>query len=200
MAYLVKDANNTTRNVPQYDTAYSASLLAFAPAITTAATDCQLVTMIGVAATIARVKRVLVVPRLTTLAFNVLRLERWSTLGTIGSAVATAIPTQARHGSPGTLGSVPGAPGLVVSSIGTAAYTTAGTTTGIFMQRHVIAKSTTAVDSAPDVFEFKVGDKGDNPIEVNGTTDVIALITKPPATATGAVFDIYLEWEESIVS
>jgi hypothetical protein len=193
---LAKDGNGTPKTMPLYDRAYTASLLSAAPAITTSATDCQLVTAIGVAGVVARIKRIRIVARLATLAYNVVRIERWSTLGTLGSAVATAIPTQGRHGSPTSPGSQPAAPSLVVSSIGTAAYTTAGTVTGILAQRAIIAKSTTAVDTAPDVFELLFSDKGDNPPEICGVTDSIVITTKPPATATGAVFDVEIQWEE----
>lgn len=196
MALSVKDASNNTKVLPVYGTPYSAALVAFAPAITTATTDCQLVVFGGAAAVVARIKRVRVLPRLTTLAFTRLRLERWSSAGTLGSAALTAFPTQARHGSPNSPGSQPSAPSATCKSVGTAAYTTPGTTSGIFRQENVIAKSTTAVDSPNNVVEWSFME---DPIEVVGTGDLVVLISYPLATATGAVFDIAYEWDEATV-
>jgi hypothetical protein len=199
MAFQIKDASGLVVKAPLYDRAYTASLLAFAPAITTNATLCQLVTMIGVAGTVARLKRVRACVSKTALGFVAIKLERWSTLGTLGSAVATAIPTQFRHGSPTAPGSAPSAPSLVVSSIGTAAYTTAGTVTGILDNRNVIAKVAaggTVVDSAPDVWEVIWSDKGDQAPEICGAADSIVLSTTPVVGA-GSVFDIEVQWEEA---
>lgn len=197
MGFKVKDALGSVVITPKFDTAYSASVKAFAPAIVTATTDCQLVIMQGAANKVARLKKILVTGAMTAVGSNILRLERWSTAGTLGSAALTAVPTIARLGSPNTPGSVPGAPGLTISTVGTAAYTSAGTTSGIFCHQRILLKSTTITDTSDYIpVEWKWGDKGDLAPEIVGTTDYLALIGYPTATGTGTVFDITVQWEE----
>ena len=199
MAQSLLDSGLNKVLVPAWDAAYSAALVDFTPAITTATTDCQLLVITGVNNVVARVKRIRVKARLTTLAVLRFRLERWSTLGTLGSAVLTAIPTIANHGSPNKPGTQPNNPSVTPKSVGTAAYTSAGTTAGIFRQEHIVAKSTTVVDSPPELGLYEFGERGDNPIEIAGTTDSLVLIVYPPATASGAKFDMMVQWEESTV-
>jgi hypothetical protein len=195
---LVKDGNGTLVATPLFDTEFSASLGGFVPAATAA----QLIVIQGAAGVVGKLKYISIGGDSGAATFNLLtvKLERWSTAGTPNTAVLTAVPTQGRHLPPTAQGATPvsAAPSLTVSSVGTAAYQTPGTVTGLIRNARCATPTTTFVAGAyllDRLIEFKWTDKGDMAPMVVGTGDYLVL-TATAVVAT-ARLDINIQWAES---
>jgi hypothetical protein len=115
-------------------------------------------------------------------------LIRRSTAGTLGSAVLTAV-TAAKHdtGDP--------APTAVVSTVGTANYTTPGTAAGVegVGRLSMGAAGSGAVDNGL-VWDFST--RRDAPLRLRGASDFLVINANGAAVPSGGVIDYEIEIEE----
>lgn len=113
---------------------------------------------------------------------------RRSTAGTIGSAVLTAIV-------PAKMDSNQAAATGVVSTVGTANYTTPGTAAGLVESgRLQMTAAGTGVDVLP--FEMSFGGRFDKPLFLRGVLEFCCINLSGAAIPTGGVIDITIETEE----
>lgn len=188
MGFKVKDANGNVVITPKFDAAYSASKAGLVPAATAA----ELLVMQGAANVVHRIKKIHIEGDGGADTINLLtwKLNRWSSAGTVGSAVLTAIPTQAQYSKGAS------APTLVISTVGTAAYTTAGTNAGILATGRCWTQknATFAAGQANVLVDLSFGWNGDQCPTLEGASDWLVL-TATAVVAT-ARLDITVQWEE----
>lgn len=164
--------------------AYEYAVQALAPV----ATPTAIVVIQGSATKVVRVKKIRVNGVATATGNMQLQLARWSTAGTQGSAVLTAL-TAVKHDINNLAATA------VVSTVGTANYGTQGTGSTIPFNTDRICLATTATGvTCPLEDGFSL--HSDQPIVLRGTTDYLVLSGNGSAVPAGGVLDISIETEE----
>ena len=154
----------------------------------TVATPTDVLVIQGSATKTIRIKRVVLNGVATAAANMPVQIIRRSTAGTLGSAVLTAL-TAAKH----DINDV--APTAVLSTVGTANYTTLGTTAGtIGAGRLQLSAAATGLSVTPLLWEFAT--RNDKALILRGTSDFICLNLNAGAVPLGAVVDIEVQTEE----
>jgi hypothetical protein len=190
MSLLVKDANGTNRTVPTNvdAAAYSYGKADFAAV----ATPTTALVIQGSATKVVRVKRIRIAGAATAAGSIVAYIERWSTAGTLGTAVLTAITAAKRDSTSGNATAV-------VSTVGTANYQTKGTTAGVVAAGRVSMQAigSAATSGEGQGLEFTWGDKGDEAIVLRGTGEHLVIDFNGAGIPTGGKFDFTVDVEES---
>jgi hypothetical protein len=167
-------------NVPTYNYAVQA--------FAAVATPTDVVVIQGSATRRVLVKRVMLWGAATTAGTMPVQVIRRSTAGTLGSAVLTAV-VPAKHDSHEPTATA------VVSTVGTANYTTVGTTAGIIATgRLQMTALATGVAAFPFLVDF--GNLQDKPIMLRGTSEFCNINFSAAAIPSGGVMDITIELEE----
>lgn len=142
----------------------------------------------GSATKTVRIKRIRVAGVATAQGNMQIQFARWSTAGTLGSAVLTAL-TAVKHDTGDAAAS------CAVSTVGTANYTTQGTGSTVPFLCDTIFFGVVATGVVtPNVFEF--ANRNDKALILRGTTDIIVLSGNGSAIPSGGVIDISVELEE----
>lgn len=163
---------------------YRYAVLGFTPV----ATPTAFVVIQGSATKVVRIKRIYVSGVATAAGNMPLIITRRSTAGTLGSAVLTAI-TGGKHDTNDAAATA------VVSTVGTANYTTLGTANGqLCVDRIGLAAVGTGVADSPAVYEFAT--RNDKAIVLRGATDFLTLEGNGAAVPAGGALDIEIETEE----
>ena len=188
MALIVKDGNGTNQNLPLYDPSYGFGGLAFTPVA--APTDWLIIQ--GSATKVVRLKRVEITGFATTAGSLEFRLRKASDAGTIGSGVLTAITAC-------PMDSAYAAATAVVSTVGTANYTTVPAIVGsaIKTSRLFLDVETTG-ESDKLVWEW--AGNGDKPPALRASTEYLCLNSNGDGLPAGTKFDwsIILEEGEAV--
>lgn len=118
------------------------------------------------------------------------QLIRRSTAGTLGSAVLTAI-TPAKHDTNDAAATA------TVSSVGTANYTTLGTSAGVVGTNRLglSALATGNAGMAQEIL-WDFAYRNDKPIKLRGTSDFLVINFNGAAIPSGGVVDFEIETEE----
>lgn len=162
---------------------YCYSVTATAPV----ATPTAFIVMQGSATRTVRIKRMLITGAATAAGNMPVQLVRRSTAGTVGSAVLTAVTAGKRDTND------PAAT-AVVSTVGTANYTTLGTIVAqLGAQRMSMAALGTGT-AAPVTFNQNVN--GEKSICLRGTSDYLTIEFNGAAVPSGGVVDFEIVTEE----
>lgn len=152
------------------------------------ATPTDVIVIQGSAAKTIRIKRVAVSGAATAAGTMPVQLVRRSTAGTLGSAALTAV-VAAKHDT-----EFP-APTAVVSTVGTANYTTLGTIAGVIATgRLQMTALATGLGVAPIVWDFST--RQDHPIVLRGVLQHVCINFNAAAIPSGGVIDFEIEIEE----
>ena len=145
----------------------------------------------GSATKTVRVKRVKVSGGATAAGDMPFQLQRWSTAGTLGSAVLTAL-TAVKHDINDPAATA------VVSTVGTANYTTQGTgnTIPMAVDRIQLPALGSGVGFNPLTYDFAT--RQDKALVLRGTTDIIVLSGAGGAVPSGGILDIEIETVEDL--
>jgi len=160
-----------------------------APDFVPVATPTDIIVIQGSATKTLRVKRIAVSGESTAAGAMGIQLVRRSTAGTLGSAVLTAV-TAGKHDTGDT------APTAVVSTVGTANYTTPGTSAGVVGAALLTFGNSGAVQSG---VEWNYATRQDKAIILRGTSDFLCINLNGDAVPTGGklYFDIEMEEDSS---
>lgn len=161
------------------------AVAAFAPV----ATPTAFVIIKGSATKTVRVKRIKISGVATAAGNMQCQLQRWSTAGTIGSAVLTAI-TAGLHDVNDAAAT------CSVSTVGTANWTTPGTGSAVPMSadRVQLATVATGVSLYPLTLDFAT--RADKAIVLRGINDWLIVSGNGSAVPSGGALDIEIELEE----
>lgn len=159
---------------------------------TPVATPTAFVVIQGSATKVVRIKRIVVGGISTTGGNMVFLATRRSTAGTLGSAVLTSV-TPGKHdtGDPAAT--------AVVSTVGTANYTTLGTTAGQMAAGRislVVSGGGGAGSEPTSLTIYDMATRNDKAIILRGTSDFLTLEGGGSAVPGGGVLDIEIETEE----
>ncbi len=180
------DAAGAQRSSVSLDNA-AAMYRAAKTALTPVATPTVVFQIAGSATKTVRVKKISVVGSATAYGQMPCTLYRASDVGTVGSAVLTAVTA-------GKMDSGAAAATAVVATIGTANYTTVPLSAGIIGARRVdFSPLTTAATSSGNnatVWTF------DRALVLRGVAEILAINFNSTAVVSGGVLDFEVEWEE----
>ena len=152
------------------------------------ATPTDVVVIQGSASKTIRVKRVAVSGAATAAGTMPVQIIRRSTAGTVGSAVLTAVVV-GKHDSEFVT------PAATVSTVGTANYTTVGTTAGVIgAARLCMTALATGLGVSPVVWDFS--SRHDYPVVLRGTAEHLCINFNGAAIPAGGVVDFEIEIEE----
>lgn len=170
---------------------YSAAFTAFAPVA--AATD--FINIFGSSTKTIRITRIEVSATTTaaTAAVNDLQIIKRSTAGTLGSAVLTAATNIVPFDS------LNAAATAVISSVGTANYTTLGTIVGVVDARKFTSQLATATATDFPVVHatvFSFTERNEQGIVLRGTAQQLALNLAGGTVPAGASFNVTITWTE----
>lgn len=163
---------------------YRYAVAAFAPV----ATPTAFLVIQGSATKVVRIKEIRIGGVATAAGNMQLQLARWSTAGTPGSAVLTTLTA-------GKYDTNDGAATAVVSTVGTANYTTQGTGSTVPLTAARIPLAVVAT-GAPVLLTYAFSTRSDKPVTLRGTSDFIVLSGNGSAVPTGAAIDVEVELEE----
>lgn len=157
--------------------------------LTPVATPTDVVQIAGSSTMTGRIKRVAIWGTSAAAGTMTVNLIRRSTIGTIGSAVVTAITA-------GKMDPNDPAPTVTVGTIGTANWTTPGTSAGVLAAGQLTFSNAGAVCS-PVIWDFST--RNDKPIYVRGTSDWVYLnMNGDTVPTTGKItFEIEIEEDNS---
>lgn len=156
------------------------------------ATPTDAIVIAGSARHIVRVKRVAISGAATAAGTMPIQLVKRKSVGTVGSAVLTAIAA-AKHDSEFT------APGATVSTVGTANYTTVGTIDGILgASRLCMTALATGLGVQPVVWDFAT--RFDHPVIIRGAAELVCVNFSGAAIPSGGVIDYEIELEEVLLN
>jgi hypothetical protein len=143
----------------------------------------------GSASKTIRVKLIKITGVATAAGNMPVQASRWSTAGTLGSAVLSAVSAVKHDVNDGTAAAT-------VSTVGTANYGTQGTGNGTLLmaERIQFSASGSGVAVNPTVLDFST--RQDKAFVLRGTTDFLVLSGGGGAIPTGGVIDITIETEE----
>lgn len=157
-------------------------------AFTPVATPTAFLVIAGSATKVIRVKRIKVGGVATSNGNMQVQASRWSTAGTLGSAVLTAL-TAVKHDTNDVAATA------AVSTVGTANYTTQGTGNAVPFAADRIFLATTATGATQQlIYDFST--RQDKPFILRGVTDILSLSGNGSAVPAGGVLDIEVETEE----
>ncbi|MGZ5028998.1 MAG: hypothetical protein ACXWAT_00855 [Methylobacter sp.] len=159
------------------------------PDFTPVATPTDILVIQGSATKTIRIKRIAVYGESTAAGSMGVQLVRRSTAGTLGSAVLTAV-TAGKHDTGD------GAATAVISTVGTANYTTLGTSAGVMGAALLTFGNAGAVQSGV-VWDYST--RNDKAIILRGATDFLCINMNGDAVPTGGkvYFDIETEEDNS---
>ena len=156
------------------------------------ATPTDAIVIAGSARSITRIKRVAISGAATAAGTMPILLIKRSTAGSLGSAVLTAV-TPAKHDSEFE------APHGSVSTVGTANYTTVGTTAGnLGASRLCMTALATGVGVQPVVWDFST--RFDHPVILRGVAELVCVNFAGAAIPSGGVIDYEIELEEVLLN
>ena len=142
----------------------------------------------GSATKTVRVKRVVINGVATAAANMPVQIIRRSTAGTLGAAVLTPI-SAAKHDINDA------APTAVVSTVGTANYTSLGTAAGtVGAGRLQLSAAATGLSVTPLLWEFAT--RNDKAFILRGVSDFVCLNLNAGAVPLGGLIDIEVQTEE----
>lgn len=169
---------------------YTASVTGFSPVAS--ATD--ILNIFGSSSKTIRITRIEIsgTTSAATAAVNDLQVIKRSTAGTLGSAVLTAL-TAVPHDSASAAASA------TISTVGTANYTTLGTSVGILQARKFTCQLATATATdfpivPPTIWSFT--ERSEQGIVLRGATQQLALNWNGGAVPAGCSLDISVTWTE----
>ena len=163
---------------------YRAAALAFAAV----ATPTDIIIIQGSATRTVRIKSVTLAGAATAAGTMSAQLVRRSTAGTLGSAVLTAV-SPAKHDSADPTATA------VVSTVGTANYTTVGTSAGVVgAARLQLTALATGLAAVPIVWDFAI--RQDKAFVLRGVSEFLCVNMSGIAIPVGGVIDFAIEWEE----
>lgn len=163
---------------------YEYGVAALAPV----ATPTAFVVIQGSATKTIRIKKIRVAGVATAQGNMQIQLARWSTAGTVGSAVLTAVAA-VKHDI------LDPAATAVVSTVGTANYTTQGTGSAVpFLCDRIFMGVVATGVVTPNEFTFAT--RNDKAIILRGATDFIVISGNGSAIPAGGVVDISIETSE----
>lgn len=142
----------------------------------------------GVASATIRIKRVKIGGVATTAGQLIAQLIRRSTAGTPGSAVLTAITPIAQHDINDA------APAAAPKTVGTANYTTPGTSAGVLAVGRTFLNTAAAGPTNEIIWDFST--RQDKAVIIRGVSDYVWLNFNGAALPAGSAIDIDIEWEE----
>ena len=153
------------------------------------ATPTAMLIIQGSATKTIRIKRIKVSGVATAAGNMPIQLARWSTAGTQGSAALTAL-TAGKHDVNDAAATA------VVSTVGTANYTTQGTGSAvpIAADRVQLAAAGSGIGFSPLTFDFAT--RQDKALILRGTSDYIVISGNGGAVPTGGLLDFEIEQEE----
>jgi hypothetical protein len=164
---------------------FRACKLAFAPV----ATPTDMLIFQGSATKTIRIKLIQIGGVATAQGNMPIQLIRRSTAGTLGSAVLTAI-TAGAHDTAND-----GSPTAVVSTVGTANYTTPGTQVAILgVGRVNMPAASSGAVAGMLSFDFCLHE--DKALILRGTSDYLVINGNGATVPSGGVLDLFVEWEE----
>ena len=157
--------------------------------LTPVATPTAFLVIQGSASKTIRVKLVKLTGIATAAGNMPVQASRWSTAGTLGSAVLTGI-TAVKHDTNDP------SPSATISTVGTANYTTQGTGNGILAmaERLQFSASGTGVAVNPTVLDFST--RQDKAFILRGSSDFLVISGGGGAVPAGGAIDITVETEE----
>ncbi len=155
--------------------------------LTPVATPTAVFVITGSATTTMRVKRIVLSGIATGAGEMPFSVKKNSTAGTLGSAALTALTA-----TPYDSGSA--AAGGVVSSVGTANYTTLPTIVGIVATGELAFAVSTSGNVAPQVLEF--GQGGRQALVLRGVLECITVDLLGTALVSGGKVSMFVEWAE----
>lgn len=169
---------------------FMASVTGFTPV----ATPTDIANIFGSASKTVSITRIEVsgITSAATAATLDLQLFKRSTVGTPGSAVLTgltAVPLDANNG----------AATAVVSTVGTANYTTLGTSVGLVASKKLpltLSPATATDFPISPVVSFTFNDTGTQNAILRGTTQQFALNLNSAALPAGTALNVLIEWTE----
>lgn len=176
---------NNPGNTEGQKTTYSASVLDFTPV----ASPTDFFNIFGSATKTIRITRIEILGEATANNQIDIVLVKRSTAGTLGSAVLTNL-TAVPHDSNNAAATA------VVSTVGTANYTTLGTLVGNVQSRSLSLPnpSTSTISSPSIVFDFT--NRNEQGIVLRGITQQIAFNGNAESLPSGTVLDINITWTE----
>lgn len=184
MALVVKDGNGTNQNLPLYDQAYSAIGVTFTPV----AAPTDWLVLQGSATKIVRLKRITFAGFATTGGDMLCALIKRSDAGTLGSAVLTGVTAC-------PLDSANSAATAVLSTVGTANYTTVGTIVGVGIRAaRAYLNIVTTGNTEKIVWDFTT--RGDQAPTLRAATEFLVLNGQAGTLPAGSKFDFEVQWEE----
>lgn len=203
MSLAIKDGNGTAASISTYADASSnliaigsldsskATYTAAVGNITPVATPTAFFVIQGSATKTIRIKSVKVSGGATAAGSMLLKAERWSDAGTLGSAVLTAV-TAGKHDT----GSA--AATAVVSTVGTANYTTEGTSAGLIAAGRLnlvaIGSAGTSSDCVPYTLEWS--HTSTQSLVLRGSGQYLVVGGAGSSLPSGAKLDLMVTWEE----
>ena len=160
-----------------------------AQGFTPQATPTAMLIIQGSATKTVRIKRLKISGAATAAGNMQLQLQRWSTAGTQGSAALTAL-TAGKHDVNDAAATA------VVSTVGTANYTTQGTgfTVPIGVDRIQLPAAGTGVGFTPLTWDFARSQ--DKPLILRGAADFLVIGGNGSAVPAGGTLDFEIETEE----
>ena len=163
---------------------YRYAVAAFAPV----ATPTAFLVIAGSATKTVRIKSIKIGGVATANGNMQVQAQRWSTAGTLGSAVLTAL-TAVKHDTGDAAATA------TVSTVGTANYTTPGTgsTVPAIVDRIGLCTVATGV---PTPLKFDFSTRQDKAMVLRGVTDILVLSGNSSAVPAGGALDIEIETEE----
>lgn len=169
-------------NKPTYRYAVSAFAAVATP------TDVVVITGSATAGRRVIVKRIKIEGAATAAGNMPVTIIRRSTVGTIGSAVLTAVV-------PAKMDSTDPTASAVVSTVGTANYTTPGTAAGLVDTGRVqMTALATGLGVTP--YQCNFADRLDKPVVLRGVAELLCINLNGAAIPAGGVLDITIEIEE----
>ena len=154
------------------------------------ATPTAMLLIQGSATKTVRVKSIEITGVATAAGNMQVGLAKWSTAGTKGSAVLTALTAVIND-------SKDGAASAVVSTVGTANYTTQGTGGTTYLKTGRLQLSAAGSGLAVEPFRYKAKGEESKPITLRGTSEFLAITGIGSAIPAGGVLDITIELEEA---
>lgn len=155
-------------------------------AFTMVATPTAVVVIQGSATKTCRITKINMTGAATAAGNMPYIITRRSTNGTPGSAVLTAV-TAAKNDT----GDI--APTMVVSTVGTANYTTLGTTAGVVAAGRLAMAALTTGSAGVSSEEFGFREKA---LVLRGTSDYLTIEFSGTAVPSGGVLDFEIIWSE----
>ena len=177
----VKDAAKvqTWSNTPNFAFAFKD--------FTPIATASDAIIIQGSAGKTAKIQAICITGESTAAGAMAIQLIRRSSVGTLGSAILTAITGYAND-------LMDGSPATIVSTVGTANITSLGTQTGFYGAQQLIFNNNGAVGSNPVIWNFET--MGIKPIFLRGASDYLMINMAGDTVPTGGKLYVEIRIDE----